>query len=90
MLKAGSDTVSDTAGPEMEEVVGLGAKRVSSLPIQSTAILETFFLAMTLYPDVLEKARESIDQAIGTDRLVDNTDQEALPYITCVFREVLR
>lgn len=53
-------------------------------------MLESFFLAMTLYPDVFEKARRSIDQVVGTDRLVDITDREAIPYITCVFKEVLR
>ena len=57
---------------------------------QSTSSLESFFLAMTLYPDVYEKARETIDEVIGTDRLVDITDRDALPYITCVLKEVLR
>ena len=45
---------------------------------------------MTLYPDVYEKARGLIDQVVGLDRLVDIGDREALPYITCVFKEVLR
>ena len=45
---------------------------------------------MTLCPDVYEKAQGSIDQVVGMDRLVDITDREALPYITCVFKEILR
>lgn len=45
---------------------------------------------MTLYPDVYEKARRSIDQVVGADRLVAIADREALPYITCVLKEVLR
>ena len=45
---------------------------------------------MTLNPDAYEKARRSIDQVVGTDRLVDITDRGALPYITCVLKEVLR
>lgn len=45
---------------------------------------------MMLYPGVYEKARGSIDQVVGTDRLVDVADREALPYITCVLKEVLR
>lgn len=45
---------------------------------------------MTLYPDVYEKARAAIDETVGTDRLVDITDRDALPYITCVLKEVLR
>lgn len=59
-------------------------------PIQSTSVLEAFFLAMTLYPDVYEKARGLIDQVVGTDRLVDIADREALPYIGCVVKEALR
>jgi len=45
---------------------------------------------MTLYPDVYDKARRSINEVVGTDRLVDIADREALPYITCVLKEVLR
>ena len=45
---------------------------------------------MTLYPDVYEKARRSIDGVIGTDRLVEIADRDSLPYITCVLREALR
>ena len=45
---------------------------------------------MTLYPEAYEKARKSIDEVVGTDRLVEITDRESLPYITCVLKEVLR
>jgi hypothetical protein len=45
---------------------------------------------MTLCPDVYEKARAEIDQVVGTDRLVDFTDRDELPYITCVLKEVYR
>lgn len=54
------------------------------------AVLETFFLAMTLYPEVYEKARASINRVVGTDRLVRTSDRDALPYITCILKEVLR
>jgi len=56
----------------------------------STSVLETFFLAMTLYPDVYAKARESIDEVVGTGRLVDLADRDALPYVSCLLKEVLR
>jgi len=45
---------------------------------------------MTLFPEAYEKARRSIDEAVGTDRLVDISDRESIPYITCVVKEVLR
>ena len=84
----GSDTVSDLAtkgalAETLNPVILVGT-------CQSTSVLQSFFLAMTLYPDVVAKARESIDTAVGTDRLVDIADRGALPYITCVLKEVLR
>lgn len=45
---------------------------------------------MTLNPDVYEKAQKAIDDQIGRDRLIEPSDRENLPYITCVLKEVLR
>ena len=45
---------------------------------------------MTLYPEVYEKARKAIDDVVGTDRLVDISDRESIPYISYVLKEVLR
>ncbi|KAH8984051.1 cytochrome P450 [Lactarius akahatsu] len=52
--------------------------------------LQTFILAMTLYPDVQRKAQTEIDQVIGNSRLPDFSDQDALPYVQAVLKEVLR
>lgn len=56
---------------------------------QSVAALETFLFAMTLNPDVYQKAQKVIDEQIG-DRLIEPSDRESLPYITCLLKEVLR
>ena len=56
---------------------------------QSASVLEAFLLAMTLNPDVYKKAQKVIDEQIG-DRLIEPSDQENLPYITCLLKEVLR
>lgn len=45
---------------------------------------------MTLCPNVYKKAKAVIDEVVGTDRLVDITDRDALLYITCILKEVLR
>ena len=47
-------------------------------------------LAMTLNPDVYKKAQKVIDEQIGRDRLIEPSDRENLPYITCLMKEVLR
>ena len=45
---------------------------------------------MTLYPEVQRKAQTEIDQVVGTSRLPDFSDQDALPYVQAVLKEVLR
>ncbi|XHF99537.1 hypothetical protein AWENTII_003037 [Aspergillus wentii] len=52
--------------------------------------LACFFLAMALYPDVQRKAQEEIERVVGTDRLPVPEDQDNLPYINAIVKEVLR
>ena len=52
--------------------------------------METFILAMTLYPKVQRKAQAEIDSVVGNSRLPDYSDQDALPYVQAVLKEVLR
>ncbi|TFY79082.1 hypothetical protein EWM64_g4930 [Hericium alpestre] len=51
---------------------------------------ETFFLAMTLYPEAQKKAQAEIDAVIGNDRLPDFSDQDSLPYVEALVKEVMR
>jgi len=50
----------------------------------------TFFLAMSLYPEVQAKAQREIDQVIGTNRLPSYKDRDSLPYLNALIKEVLR
>ena len=45
---------------------------------------------MTLYPEVQWKAQTEIDEVVGNSRLPDFSDQDALPYVQAVLKEVLR
>ncbi|KAH9924329.1 cytochrome P450 [Epithele typhae] len=54
------------------------------------SILKTFFLAMSLNPDVQARAHSELDAAVGRDRLPDLEDREALPYLSAIFLETLR
>ncbi|KAH9164504.1 cytochrome P450 [Lactarius sanguifluus] len=56
----------------------------------TVSALETFVLAMTLYPDVQRKAQTEIDQLVGNSRLPEFWDQDGLPYVDAVLKEVLR
>ncbi|KAI5116389.1 hypothetical protein M0805_006561 [Coniferiporia weirii] len=56
----------------------------------TTSILMSFFLAMTLHPDVQVKAQEELDCVLGPGALPTFADRERLPYIECILKELLR
>ncbi|KAG2370126.1 cytochrome P450 [Suillus spraguei] len=56
----------------------------------TVATIHSFFLAMTLFPDVQKKAQAEIDAVIGPDRLPSFADQGSLPYIEALAKEALR
>ena len=51
--------------------------------------LMTFFLAMTMFPEVQKKAQEELDRVIG-NRLPTSADKGRLPYIDAVVSETHR
>ncbi|KAF7365937.1 Cytochrome p450 [Mycena venus] len=54
----------------------------------TVSVLNSFILAMTLYPEIQEKAQAAVDHAVGQGRLPDFND--SIPYLDAVLREVLR
>ncbi|KZT37255.1 cytochrome P450 [Sistotremastrum suecicum HHB10207 ss-3] len=50
----------------------------------------TFFLCMTLNPDVQSRAQEEIDRVVGRNRLPAISDRDKLPYVEALLKEVLR
>ncbi|KAH8897936.1 cytochrome protein [Thozetella sp. PMI_491] len=56
----------------------------------SVSTMQTFFLAMTLYPEVQAKAREEIDRVVGSQRLPTLDDRPNLPYVEAVVKEAFR
>ncbi|KAH9170063.1 cytochrome P450 oxidoreductase [Lactarius sanguifluus] len=54
------------------------------------ATISTFVLAMVLFPDVQLKAQEEIDRVVGKGRLPNFTDREHLPYLSALYKELLR
>ena len=47
-------------------------------------------LTMVLYPEIQRKAHAEIDAIIGHDRLPIHSDEDLLPYVGAVVKEVLR
>nr|AEB40221.1 cytochrome P450 monooxygenase [Antrodia cinnamomea] len=55
----------------------------------SSTIL-SFFLAATVFPEILKKAQEEIDRVVGSERLPTPDDKDSLPYIMWIVWECLR
>ncbi|KAI9457273.1 cytochrome P450 [Boletus coccyginus] len=49
-----------------------------------------FFLAMTIYPEVLKKAQAEVDVVVGDKRLPTMEDRDALPYVNALCKELFR
>ncbi|EDR09903.1 uncharacterized protein LACBIDRAFT_189790 [Laccaria bicolor S238N-H82] len=54
------------------------------------AVVQAFFLAMAMHPDIQRKAQAEIDAVVGQDRLPNFSDQAKLPYVNAVVQETLR
>ncbi|KAJ3540244.1 hypothetical protein NMY22_g4378 [Coprinellus aureogranulatus] len=54
------------------------------------ATLVNFILAMVCNPEVQAKARAEVDRVVGQDRLPEFSDQENMPYLRAVMKELLR
>lgn len=57
---------------------------------QSVSAVQSFFLAVTVYPNVLKKAQAEIDRVVGSDRLPTFNDRMSLPCIDWIVWECLR
>lgn len=47
-------------------------------------------MAMAINPHVVTKAQEELDRIVGSERLPDFSDEEKLPYISAITKELLR
>lgn len=56
----------------------------------TVSALGTFFLAMLANPEAQRKAQVEIDAVVGNGHLPDFDDEESLPYVSAVVKEVLR
>lgn len=54
------------------------------LLLKTVSAVYSFFLAMTLHPEVAKKAQAEIDKQIGNDRLPTFADREHLPYLNAL------
>jgi cytochrome P450 len=75
---------------ELEIIKNLaGIAYIAGADTTSTAI-NSYFLAMLLYPDVQAKAQAELDRVVGKDRLPELNDAPQMPYVQGVVNECLR
>ncbi|EKM54962.1 uncharacterized protein PHACADRAFT_255217 [Phanerochaete carnosa HHB-10118-sp] len=86
-----ADVIPSSADPTyMEYVVRSALAGAYSAGTDTTvSVLQSFFLAMTLYPDVQKEAQREID-SVCRGRLPDFSDYDALPYVHAIVKEILR
>jgi cytochrome P450 len=80
----GSDTKMDFINKNAALSLYLGG---SDTTVSS---LKTFFLAMTVFPEIQKKAQEELDRVIGSSRLPVSADRVDLPYIEAIMKETHR
>ncbi|EMD31245.1 hypothetical protein CERSUDRAFT_100592 [Gelatoporia subvermispora B] len=56
----------------------------------SVSAIESFFLSMSVCPDVQRRAQEELERVVGPNRLPNSGDRPHLPYIEAVIREIYR
>ncbi|OWM70819.1 hypothetical protein CDL15_Pgr014492 [Punica granatum] len=56
----------------------------------SAATMEWAMSLLLNHPEVLKKAQAEIDNVVGSDRLVNESDLTRLPYLHCIINETLR
>ncbi|KAG6873902.1 hypothetical protein C0995_009681 [Termitomyces sp. Mi166 len=64
--------------------------KCSYASFQTVSSIYSFFLAMTLNPEVMKKAQAEIDSVVGSDRLPTLEDRQCLPYLDALTKEVFR
>jgi hypothetical protein len=58
--------------------------------VQTVSAILSFFLAMTLYPQVQKRAQDELDTLLAPGLMPTFEDRPRLPYIEAVTREVMR
>ncbi|XP_039171935.1 cytochrome P450 81Q32 [Eucalyptus grandis] len=56
----------------------------------SVATMEWAMSAMLNHPEILKKAQAEIDEVVGHDRIVDESDLPKLSYLHCIMNETMR
>ncbi|CAA7269235.1 unnamed protein product [Cyclocybe aegerita] len=86
-----SSILEDCKSKEEYEVIeAVAATAYAGGSDTTVSVIETFFLAMTMFPEAQKKAQDEIDKVVGNGRMPTYDDRESLPLIEAFVRELLR
>ncbi|TBU40261.1 cytochrome P450 [Dichomitus squalens] len=80
----------EAAFEEYEIIKNVGLTAFEGGADTTFSTLQSFFVAMSLFPEVQRKAQAEIDFVVGPNRLPDYSDRDALPYVNALVKEALR
>ncbi|TFY72458.1 hypothetical protein EVG20_g545 [Dentipellis fragilis] len=79
------------ADPKKEYYVKWAAAALFAGGADTTvSTIYSFYLAMTLHPEIQKKAQAEIDAVVGPDRLPNFSDRANLPYVDAIVKEIAR
>ncbi|GKU09673.1 unnamed protein product [Fusarium langsethiae] len=89
------DKLNDSGNDRLDETYEADIKCTAAIMYAGGAdttvsTIQSFILAMTVYPEVLKKAQAEIGNVIGAGRLPGFEDRQNLPYINGMVKESLR
>ncbi|CAL1710835.1 unnamed protein product [Somion occarium] len=92
LLKRLQDRFGETElNQEQEEIArNVAGIAYAAAADTTTSAAQSFFVAMSLYPDVQRKAQAELDRVVGPDRLPDFNHLDELVYIQAVALETMR
>ncbi|KAI0752763.1 cytochrome P450 [Daedaleopsis nitida] len=76
---------------QREDVLkNVGAVAIEGGSDTTFSTIQSFFLAMSLHPEVARKAQAELDAVVGPHRLPDFSDKPSLTYVDTIIKETLR
>ncbi|THU98569.1 cytochrome P450 [Dendrothele bispora CBS 962.96] len=90
LAKLISEQPQERSSDDLELIKNMAMQAVVAAADTTMSAICTFFLAMSLYPDVQLKAQQELDAVLGHGKLPTFDDRSLLPYVDAVYREVMR
>ncbi|TFK92562.1 cytochrome P450 [Polyporus arcularius HHB13444] len=91
LTKLAHAEATDRVRTEEEDIISNVASTAFQAGSETTfSTLTGAFLALSLHPEVLQKAHAELDEVVGPDRLPDFGDRESLVYVGAIIKEILR